>query len=200
MTNRLINYINFFILALIIGTQSYNLFYTRHDSFSGVWLVRSVILVLITSFVGSFVIGAFFHIFPVDQLPSCASVAYFRFRWYIFVMAALALCAIPIYFAILQANHRQTRLLLLLGSQIQVNLFMVLLTIGIDALSRFLYLRQLSQAQAQAQTQSQPQTETQDRFTQFGYFSPKSHGPPPLSTSVTQKKNPFESGKFRFAR
>lgn len=195
-TEKIINYITFVILLLIIGTQAYNLFYTRHDYFPGVWIVRSSIVILIGSFVLSFVFSAFFHRFTMDQMPSCASIAYFRFRWYVFVMAALGLAGIPVYLAILQRTN-QNRLLVLLASQIQINLFTVLLSIGMDALSRHLYIKSLQQAEAhqnqQAQAQGRPQSPTNP---QFGYFSPKTKGPPPL----TSQKNPFDSGKFRYAR
>ena len=57
-----------------------------------------------------------------------------------FVMAALGLAGIPVYLAILQRTN-QNRLLVLLASQIQINLFTVLLSIGMDALSRHLYIK-----------------------------------------------------------
>ena len=192
-TEKLINYFTLVILILIIGTQSYNLFYTRNDSFSGVWIVRTSIVVLIISFLVSFVFSAFIHRFSMDQMPSCASIAYFRFRWYIFVMAVLGLSGIPVYLAILQRNN-QNRLLVLLASQIQINLFTVLLSIGMDALSRYLYTKSLQQQAQTAQTAQQAQVNSTQP--QFGYFSPKTKGPPHL----TSQKNPFDSGKFRYAR
>ena len=195
-TEKLINYITFVILILIIGTQAYNLFYTRHDSFSGVWIVRTTIVILIVSFLVSFVFSAFFHRFTMDQMPSCASLAYFRFRWYIFIMAIIGLAAIPVYLAILQRTN-QSRLLVLLSSQIQINLFTVLLSIGLDALSRYMYNKSI-QTQQEQQNQAQaasvpPQSPSNP---QFGYFSPKTKGPAPL----TSQKNPFDSSKYRYAR
>lgn len=111
------------------------------------------------------------------------------------MMAAIGLAAIPVYFAVIRKTSRN-RLIVLLTSQIQVNLFTVLLCIGMDALSKFLYKKQLQNQQPQTQhTQSQQQQTTQTDA-QFGYFSPKSKGPAPL----TSQKNPFESNKFRYAR
>lgn len=198
MGNNFIKYFTLIILAMIIGTQAYNLYFTRLDSFSGVWIVRISIVLLISSFIASFIISAFYHRFSADQIPSCCSVAYFKFRWYIFVMAALALSAIPVYLAILKKNH-QNRLLLLLASQIQVNLFMVLLSIGLDALGRFLHIRQLRKANGNSVAIAPPTAQVNDPANpsaQFGYFSPKSKGQPVSSSP----KNPFDSGKFRYAR
>lgn len=197
-TEKIINYFTFVILILIIGSQTYNLYTTRTDSFPGVWIVRSTIIILIISFLTSFVYSAFFHRFTIDQLPSCTSVAYFRFRWYIVLMAIVSLSAIPAYFAVLQRN-RVNRLLLLLSSQIEINLFTVILSIGMDALSRYIY-----QKSSEQQQQQQQQVEAQQTFAppqspsnpQFGYFSPKTKGPAPLNS----KKNPFDSGKVRYAR
>lgn len=198
-TEKLINYITFVILILIIGSQTYNLVQTRHDSFPGVWIVRCSIVLLIILFLNSFVFSAFIHRFTMDQVPPCASVAYFRFRWYTFLLAGAGLAAIPVYLAILHRTNLN-RLLILLASQIQVNLFTVLLSIGMDALSRFMHNKskqsqqaQQSQAQAQAQSQQAPQSPANP---QFGYFSPKNKGPPPLAS----QKNPFDSNKYRYAR
>ena len=198
--SKILNYVTLIIFIMIIGTQAYNLFYTRNDSFSGVWIVRAAISILIISFLISFIFSAFLHSFTIDKLPACTSIAYFRFRWYIFQMAALGLSAIPVYLAILQRTN-QNRLLILFASQIQVNLFTVLLSIGFDALNRYLFIKQ-SNANANsgnaavAQNQmARPQSQN-DQNAQFGYFSPKSKGPPPLSSP----KNPFEGSKIRYAR
>lgn len=194
--NRVINYISFVLLVLIIGTQAYNLYYTRNDSFPGVWIVRSTIVVVIAAFLNYFIFSAFLHRFTMDQLPSCTSVAYFQFRWYVFLMAALSLSAIPIYFAVLQRTV-QNRLLRLLASQIQINLVAVLLYVAMDALSRYMYQKQVSAANgAQTQPPQMQQSNSNNNDVQFGYFSPKSKGPAPL----TSQKNPFESSKFRYAR
>jgi hypothetical protein len=108
-------------------------------------------------------------------------------------MAGLSLTAIPVYFAILRSNH-QNRILILFASQIQVNLFSVLLCIAIDALSRYMHQKQL---EAGINQQAQPQMQqTANPDAQFGYFSPKTKTAVPL----TSPKNPFESNKFRYAR
>lgn len=180
---------------MIIGTQAYNLFYTRNDSFSGVWIVRATISILIVSFLISFIFSAFIHRFTIDQLPACTSIHYFRFRWYIFQMAALGLAAIPVYLAILQRT-KQNRLLILLASQIQVNLFTVLLCIGFDCLTRYFYKKQQQSSTEQSQQQQARSTTPNDQSTQFGYFSPKTKGQGPL----TSQTNPFEGSKFRYAR
>lgn len=196
--SKILNYVTLIILILIIGTQAYNLFYTRNDSFSGVWIVRATISVLIISFLASFIYSAFLHRFTIDQLPACTTIAYFRFRWYIFQMAGLGLSAIPVYLAILQKNnHQNNRLLILLASQIQINLFTVLLSIAFDVLNRYLYKRKESATNsATSDAQNQQQQARNDQNAQFGYFSPKTKGPPPLSS----QKSPFEGSKFRYAR
>lgn len=196
MSNNFMKYFTLILLAVIIGTQAYNLYQTRLDYFPGVWIVRISIVLLIISFIASFALSAFYHRFSVDQIPSCCSVAYFKFRWYIFTMAGLALSAIPVYMAILHKNH-QKRLLILLGSQIQVNLFMVLLTIGLDALSRYLHLRQVQKSESTNNGGTATPTRSASAAQpQFGYFSPKAKGP----QTPTVPKNPFDSGTFRYAR
>lgn len=185
--NKIINYFSFVLLVVIIGTQAYSLYYTRNDSFPGVWITRSTIVILIASFLNCFIFSAFLHRFTMDQLSSCTTVQYFRFRWYVFLMAAFSLTAIPVYFAILHQTN-QNRLLILLASQIQVSLFSVLLCIAMDSLSRYLYLKQLA---ANNQQQEQPQTAETDA--QFGYFSPK-------TKTASPQKTPFESSKIRYAR
>lgn len=176
----------------MIGTQSYNFWQSRNESFIGVWIARISVILLIVSFVATFIISAFVHRFTMDQLPSCTSIQYFRFRWYVFLLAVVSLSAIPVYLAILR-KARQNSLLILLASQIQINLFTVLLTILFDSISRYFYRKQLDQNQ-QAQQQERPQSPIQNP--QFGYFSPKTKGSAPLSS----QKNPFDSGKFRYAR
>lgn len=196
--SKIINYVTLIILIMIIGTQAYNLFYTRNNSFPGVWIVRGTISILMGSFLVSFIFSAFFHRFSIDQLPACTSIHYFRFRWYIFQMAAIGLASIPVYLAVLQKTT-QNRLLILLASQIQVNLFTVLLCIGFDALTRYFYKKNSdsSAGAGQQQVRSQtPHTPQDQQNAQFGYFSPKSKGPPPL----TSQKSPFEGSKFRYAR
>ena len=194
--SKILNYVTLIILLMIIGTQAYNLFYTRNDSFSGVWIVRATISILIVSFLISFIFSAFLHRFSIDQLPSCTTISYFRFRWYVFLMAAIGLAAIPVYLAVLKST-KQNRLLILLASQIQVNLFTVLLCIGVDSLTRYFYKKQSStDHQNQNQQQTQQQQPPNDQNAQFGYFSPKTKGQAPL----TSQKSPFEGSKFRYAR
>ena len=191
--SKIFNYVTLLISLLIFGTQAYFLFYTRNDSFPGVWIVRVTISVLIISFLLSFIFSASFHPFTIDQLPSCTSIHYFRFRWYVFQLAALGLAAIPIYLAIWKKTE-QTRLLVLLASQIKVNLFSVLLCIGFDSIARYLYKKQQQQPE-QAQPQALSVTPNEQN-PQFGYFSPKTKGQAPL----TSQKSPFEGSKFRYAR
>jgi hypothetical protein len=192
--SKILNYVTLIILLMIIGTQAYNLFYTRNDSFSGAWIVRATISILIVSFLISFMFSAFFHRFSIDQLPPCTSINYFRFRWYVFQMAAIGLSAIPVYLAIFQRT-KQNRLLILLASQIQVNLFTVLLCIGFDSLTRYFYKKQQQSPAEQAQQQP-PSSAPIDQTAQFGYFSPKTKG----QTPSTSQKSPFEGSKFRYAR
>lgn len=198
MSSKILNYVTLIILIMIIGTQAYNLFYTRNDSFPGVWIVRATISILIVSFLISFIFSAFLHRFSIDQLPSCTTISYFRFRWYVFQMAVIGLAAIPVYLAILQKTN-QNRLLILLASQIQVDLFTVLLCIGFDALTRYFYKKQELSADQQQQVnlQAARSTTPNDQNPQFGYFSPKTKGQGPLTTS---QKSPFEGSKFRYAR
>ncbi len=195
--SSLITYVSFVILILMIGTQAYSFWQSRNESFTGVWIARTCVILLILSFLATFIISAFVHRFTMDQMPSCATIQYFRFRWYVFLLAAISLSAIPVYLAILKRNQ-QNLLLILLASQIQINLFTVLLTILFDSISRYFYRKQLNQNNQQMQEERPPQSpiSAQNQNPQFGYFSPKTKGPAPL----TSQKNPFDSGKFRYAR
>ena len=203
--SKLINYITFLILAFITGVQIYNLYKTRNDSFSGVWIVRSCLILLIISFLGTFVMSAFVHRFTMDQLPACTTIQYFRFRWYLFIMAIISLSAIPVYVAILGRQQKGTHnsLMILFASQIQVNLFTVLLTIAFDSISRYFYRKQSQDVPTAASSlpagadANHQQTNSQNQNTQFGYFSPKAKG---TGAPLSPQKNPFDSGKFRYAR
>lgn len=202
-TSKFITYFNFILLAAIIGVQSYSLYVSRNVSFPGVWIARGTILILIVTFALTFIYSAFIHKATIDQIPSCTNITYFRFRWYVMLMAVISISAIPVYIAILQ-NTSQNRLIVQLASQIQVNLFFVLLSIAGDAFARYLAQKQSSSSSlSQSQPQERPQSPLQHQQTntnpQFGYFSPKSKGPAPLASPSSQK-HPFDSGKFRYAR
>lgn len=198
-STNIINYVTFVILILMIGTQAYNLWQSRNESFVGVWIIRACVVLLIVSFVATFIISAFVHRFTMDKLPSCTSIQYFRFRWYVFVTAALSLAAIPVYLAVLKRSDNNL-LMILLASQIQINLFTVLLTIVFDSVSRYFYQKQVENSNQQHPPhQQQQQSFAQSpsvQNPQFGYFSPKTKGPAPLAS----QKNPFDSGNFRYAR
>lgn len=75
----------FSIIALLlflfyVGTLAYSLYNTRSDSFSGVWIVRTNIVLLLVILVSVMLYGAVWHKHTVGDIPSCLSVQYVKFR------------------------------------------------------------------------------------------------------------------------
>lgn len=178
------------LMLFVLGSHVYVLYKTWHETFSGVWVVRVNIALLIVVYL--LVVLASFSKPNNNQVPpSCLSIQYLKYRWPIWTLAFSALASIPVLYV--AQKNAISALFFVLKSQIEYCLFTVIFFVVIDSINRYLYQRQLEEASEQRPVSPAPQSSN----AQFGYFSPKSkNGAPPL----TSQKSPFDSGKFHYAR
>lgn len=188
---RSLSIFSFFFVIFMLGGHVFYVYRTWHESFAGVWFVRANILLLVLVY-GMVAIKTLFFSRNNQLPPSCFSIRYLKYRWYMWCLAFTALASIPGFFIL--RKKANSHLFTLLQGQIEYSLFTVLISAGFDSLSRYLHLRQMEQS-AQQQRPSSPPPNTNN--SQYGYFSPKSKKGAP---TLTSHKSPFESGKFRSNR